>query len=65
MASNNTASIDLLLLNSAAQVPFAFVTGYGRDGLPDAFATAPVLSKPFSRTELTKLATSLVAARAV
>jgi CheY-like chemotaxis protein len=48
-----------------AQVPFAFVTGYGRDGLPDVFATAPVLSKPFSRTELTKLATSLVAARAV
>ncbi len=48
-----------------ASVPFAFVTGYGREGLPGLFAHAPILSKPFSRAELVNLATNLVAARAV
>ena len=33
-------------------VPFAFVTGYGRDALPDAFRQAIVLSKPFSQEGL-------------
>lgn len=28
-------------------VPFAFVTGYARESLPRAFASAPVISKPF------------------
>jgi CheY-like chemotaxis protein len=77
---NNNAPIDAVLLDAnlhgrpsdtiadaltEANVPFAFVTGYGREGLPDVFARAPVLSKPFSRSELTKLATSLVASRAM
>ena len=77
---SNNESIDAVLLDAnlhgrpsdriadaltGAKVPFAFVTGYGREGLPDVFAAAPVLSKPFSRSELTKLATSLVAAGAV
>jgi PAS domain S-box-containing protein len=35
------------------QVPFAFVTGYGRDNLPAAFRGAPLLSKPFTEAELT------------
>jgi hypothetical protein len=29
-------------------VPFAFVTGYGREDLPQAFAVAAMLSKPSS-----------------
>jgi CheY-like chemotaxis protein len=28
-------------------IPFAFLTGYGRAGLPDEYADAPVLQKPF------------------
>jgi CheY-like chemotaxis protein len=29
------------------EVPFLFVTGYGAAGVPDEFAGAPVLQKPF------------------
>jgi PAS domain S-box-containing protein len=28
-------------------IPFIFVTGYGREGLPEAFRQGPVISKPF------------------
>jgi CheY-like chemotaxis protein len=28
-------------------IPFAFLTGYGREGLPAAFRHAPMISKPF------------------
>ena len=31
----------------ARGVPFAFLTGYGRAGLPDEYADASVLQKPF------------------
>lgn len=31
---------------------FAFVTGYGRDGLPEDFRQAPMVSKPFSQESL-------------
>ncbi len=34
------------------EVPFVFVTGYGRAGLPTAFQQAPVLSKPVSDDQL-------------
>jgi DNA-binding response OmpR family regulator len=33
-------------------VPFAFVTGYGRDGLPRGFREAILLKKPFSQDQL-------------
>ena len=33
-------------------VPFAFVTGYGRQALPKAFASAPMISKPFEARHL-------------
>jgi CheY-like chemotaxis protein len=33
-------------------VPFVFATGYGRDGVTEAFARAPVLSKPFDHRAL-------------
>ena len=41
-------------------VPFAFVTGYGRDSLPTAFAATPTLSKPFSQQQLLETAAKLV-----
>jgi CheY-like chemotaxis protein len=33
-------------------IPFSFITGYGRDGLPKGFGHAPVVSKPFNREQL-------------
>ena len=33
-------------------VPFAFVTGYGREALPLAFQDARMISKPFSTEQL-------------
>jgi CheY-like chemotaxis protein len=42
-------------------IPFAFVSGYGRAGLPEAFSTRPVVPKPF---ELKELSAALAAALA-
>ncbi len=36
-------------------VPVVFVTGYGRHGLPKAFADAPVLGKPFRDEDLVRM----------
>jgi CheY-like chemotaxis protein len=36
------------------EVPFLFVTGYGAAGVPDQFAGAPVLQKPFQLPMLKK-----------
>ena len=33
-------------------VPFLFTTGYGQQGLPDRFADAAVLAKPFRRQDI-------------
>lgn len=33
-------------------IPFVFVTGYGRAGLPEAFQHVPVVPKPFSEQQL-------------
>lgn len=33
-------------------IPFIFSTGYGRDGLPQELAYAPVLAKPYSADDL-------------
>jgi two-component sensor histidine kinase/CheY-like chemotaxis protein len=41
-------AIDLTRRN----IPFAFVTGYGRDSLPQGFRDAVVVSKPFSSEQL-------------
>jgi CheY-like chemotaxis protein len=40
-------------------IPFAFVTGYGRKMVPDAFAAAPILTKPYARNELMRVLGSL------
>lgn len=45
---------------TARNTPFAFVTGYGREGLPAAFGRAPVLSKPFSPQQLIETAGALL-----
>ena len=41
-------------------VPFVFVTGYGPQGLPRAFATVTILSKPFTQNQLLDAAAGLV-----
>ncbi len=44
-------------------VPFVFVTGYGRAGLPTAFAQAPVLSKPVTDDQLIEAIKEVTAER--
>lgn len=40
-------------------VPFLFVTGYGQEGLPQAFRHHPVVAKPFGDAQLLDAAASL------
>ena len=47
-------------LLTARGVPMVFSTGYGAAGVPDAFAAAPVLGKPFEQPDIAR---ALVAAR--
>ena len=42
------------------RIPFVFITGYGRIGLPAAFQQAPVLAKPINDGELLEAVTALV-----
>lgn len=42
-------------------VPVVFVTGYGRRGLPEGFADAPVLGKPFRDEELVRMIEQVLA----
>ena len=37
---------------AARAIPFAFVTGYGRDSLPRSFHDAPLVTKPFAEQKL-------------
>jgi PAS domain S-box-containing protein len=46
-----------------AKIPFTFVTGYGKQSLPRAFAATPVLTKPFVPSALVEAATKLSPAR--
>ena len=41
-------------------VPFVFVTGYGRQALPESFGRSVVLTKPFTREQLLETASRLV-----
>jgi PAS domain S-box-containing protein len=43
---------ELATLLTKKNLPFAFVTGYGRDALPPGFRGAVVLGKPFSMDQL-------------
>jgi len=40
-------------------IPFAFLTGYGREVLPPRFATAATLAKPFHQCDLLATVASL------
>lgn len=42
-------------------IPFAFVTGYGRKMVPDGFSGAPILTKPYGRSDLMRVLGSLSA----
>jgi CheY-like chemotaxis protein len=44
-------------------IPFMFVTGYGRDSLPQAFRAAPVLAKPFHQQQMLDAAAHLLERR--
>lgn len=37
------------------KIPFAFVTGYDREAIPDRFSAAPRLGKPVSSRQLIKM----------
>ncbi len=41
-------------------VPFLFVTGYGRESLPGGFGSAGVLAKPFTEAQLIAAASALI-----
>lgn len=56
-----TSSAGIAQRLRARGVPLAFVTGYGRGGLPEAFQDAAVLGKPFRDEDLVRLAESLLA----
>jgi CheY-like chemotaxis protein len=43
----------------AAQTPFVFVTGYGREGVDPRFANIPVLEKPIEHDLLTSMFSSV------
>jgi len=46
-------------------VPFAFVSGYGRDHLPEGFAEVPAIGKPFDPVEIVEVAGALLRGKAV
>ena len=41
-------------------IPFVFVTGYGRQALPESFARSKVLTKPFTQEQLIQTASQVV-----
>ena len=54
-ANLNGESVDHIAAALADRnVPFIFVSGYGPENLPPAFASTPILGKPFSHDELVK-----------
>ena len=40
---------------AARGIPFAFVTGYGREGVRESYRGSPTLTKPFQRQDLREL----------
>ncbi|MFD2816196.1 hypothetical protein ACFSYD_22700 [Paracoccus aerius] len=43
-----------------ASVPFCFVSGYGREHLPQGFEDAPLIQKPFPPTSLRQILSELL-----
>lgn len=44
---------------NAKNTPFAFVTGYGRDQLPETHRQAPLVNKPFTGQDLLRVVADL------
>ena len=55
---------DLAAALTQRNIPFAFVTGYGREGLPQSFQHAPLIGKPFSQQQLFEVVRQLVGPKA-
>ena len=51
---------DIAAALTRANVPFAFVSGYGRESLPRPFANAELLSKPFDESRLLSVVSGLL-----
>lgn len=51
---------DIAAALTRKNVPFAFVSGYGRESLPKSFATAELMSKPFEPKRLLSVAVGLL-----
>ena len=54
---------DLAATLTRHNIPFAFLTGYERHDLPQAFRHAPLIRKPFDRNELTRVVADLTRPR--
>ena len=51
---------DIAAALTRKNVPFAFVSGYGRESLPTSFATAELMSKPFDPARLLAVVAGLI-----
>jgi CheY-like chemotaxis protein len=56
---NGRRTDEIALSLTRRGVPFAFVTGYDREALPEAFRGAALLKKPFNHEQLTDIAAAL------
>ena len=57
---NGKRSYPIAKALSDAGVPFAFSTGYGEHGVGEGYGDHPVLSKPYSPTQLVAVLTRLL-----
>jgi len=46
---------DIAAALTRRNIPFVFVTGYGREALPESFGQSSVLTKPFTRSSSSRL----------
>jgi CheY-like chemotaxis protein len=51
---------DIAVALTRRNIPFVFVTGYGRQALPESFAQSPILTKPFTQEQLLQTAANLI-----
>jgi DNA-binding response OmpR family regulator len=51
---------ELAVALTQRNLPFAFVTGYGREALPQGFREASMLAKPFTKEQLRALIQALL-----
>jgi PAS domain S-box-containing protein len=51
---------DIAAALTRRNIPFAFVTGYGRQALPESFGQSTMLTKPFTQEQLLQTAARLV-----